>query len=97
MLIDVTADDVRAGRRRHPCLCPVALAARRATGTTVFVTRADILVGPGQHFIRHPLPADLAEHIAAYDRTGVMRPFTFDLPPATPRPSESAASPPTAA
>lgn len=80
VMIEVTAEDVANGMRCDCSLCPVALAARRAM--------ADALVGVGVRSIflggpherkRVELPDEVREKIVAYDREGVMEPFSFEL------------------
>lgn len=78
MLIRVTAEDIQQGERYHTLNCPVAIALRRHLGDpTEFVDyRKDL---SGYCCSRGPLPNSLTPTVDAYDRTGVMRPFEFEL------------------
>jgi hypothetical protein len=74
----VTAKDIREGRRRSPCYCPVSRAIRRRTGILAQVYRDDV-VYPGGYRVLLPMKA--LERISAYDAGGAMEPFRFDLSP----------------
>lgn len=83
MRIEVTAQDCERGRQCDSLWCPVAEAVRRAVGgrdAFVAVNVDYVLIGLGGPLTRVvELPFDVGERIAAFDRTGRMEPFGFDL------------------
>ena len=78
MLIRVTAEDIQQGGRNCTHTCPVAIALQRHLGDpTEFVDyRKDL---SGYCCSRGELPDSLTPALDAYDRTGAMRPFEFEL------------------
>jgi hypothetical protein len=78
MLITVTEDHIRRGRRSSPTSCPLALALREATGRAVNVGVWYVYVQGSKEDI--PLPNRAASFRAAFDGgyPGV-RPFQFQF------------------
>ena len=79
--VRVTEKHIRTGRRRDMCRCPEAFAIREATGV-----HADIIPHARRVEVHLPdgiavctLLEDAAERGLAFDRTGVMEPFEFDV------------------
>lgn len=77
MIIKVTEDDIKKGRPRSACLCPIALAIQRETNTinSVYV---------GAHYVStdyksYILPFEAQEAIRKFDDIGEMEPFEFEL------------------
>jgi len=87
MLIDVTRDDIRKGRRVQVGLCPVALAVKRAVpeAEAVWVSGEDITVRwPRHRWTTVRAPRVVAKFVPTYDLYPhcwpFVRPFSFDLP-----------------
>ncbi len=90
MTIHVTADHI-AYAQRGTLECPVYLAAQAAgldvqlVGVGVEHPHSDTAAGRlyvthGGESIIQPVPAHVIQVIRAYDKTGVMNPFSFDIP-----------------
>lgn len=93
MIIHVTAEDIVEGVKQDCSRCPVALAIRRAAGAaSVDVSAAPgPRISPIQWeteiylsarlvpSIQIALPGAVVARIEAYDATGVMEPFEFEL------------------
>lgn len=82
--IEVTAADVEAGRPCSPKECPVARAAGRVLphapdSAPAVVSPLWLCHGPWMAREKIRLPADVGDRIAAYDRSGVMLPFSFEV------------------
>lgn len=80
--VQITQEDIDAGRPSHPRDCPVARAISRAFGRPA---RADgtyyrLLGAEGMTIRYEPLPHDVVGKMWAFDDTGVMEPFSFELP-----------------
>lgn len=73
--IEVTAEDIKGGIPDTPYSCPVALAAKRATGLRVWVHTHTINI--------EGRPADLPDcaisFIASFDDNKAVEPFAFDI------------------
>lgn len=85
MLIRVTEEDIREGRPRSICDCPVARAIRRQTGRPVLVG-SFTLGWPGNE-VRLESPLAVIEFVSRFDSPlADMRrravPFDFELPDA---------------
>lgn len=82
MIIEVTQEDIDKGKR-HDCEeCAVALAVKRTPLAEQFVG-----IGPQHLVLREatpksilPLPEEIIEFIAAFDRGEAVQPVTFDIP-----------------
>lgn len=91
MLVEVTQEDINLGCRAVAENCPVARALMRATGIIhVYVCRAFLGVYSckGDMFTedfgkrclkKWDTPERVAKIISAYDATGFMNPFSFEL------------------
>lgn len=78
--VEVTPEDIELGERAHSERCPVARALSRALGTdlgtvAVYGIRA-IGIGGGSWAV---IPERVSKKIEAYDKYGVMMPFSFDV------------------
>jgi hypothetical protein len=78
LTIDVTEDDIRHGKRCSFGLCPISLAAIRATG------RAAVVSGPGLLIIQshreetyRPYGGDVGGFIRKFDLCGEAEPQSF--------------------
>jgi hypothetical protein len=82
MRIEVTEQDIAAGRRRQPSACPIALAVKRAYAVErASVAEYDIIVTrwcDRQFKWRTPTPA--ASFIERFDKGEKVEPFSFELP-----------------
>lgn len=78
MLVEVTADDIKNGRRGSPGCCPVALAMSRAfgadyrCGSTIYRKATE---GGFQ-----PMPHVVTQRIVRFDIGEQMEPFSFHVP-----------------
>jgi hypothetical protein len=87
MLIDVTAEDIDAGVKKHCELCAVALAIRRATGQSWRVGvdsqgRAVAQFRPADGFLQFRiLPRVVTEFVLAFDAGGrrAVGPIRFEF------------------
>lgn len=84
--VDVTADDIAGGDMCNGRSCPVARAITRVVGVPAFVANhgywsplAAILGGAYTPQDMHQLPRDVWDRVNAYDRTGYMEPFSFEV------------------
>lgn len=94
MIIHVTAEDIAEGVRENCSKCPVARAIHRAAGATSVDVSAgpgprispiqwEAYVYPTARHVpstKIDLPGIVVARIEAYDATGVMEPFEFELP-----------------
>lgn len=78
MTIIVDEQCIRAGVRREGEKCPVALALQRATGSAWAVGNTSASPVEGEYFELR-LPEAVVARIGAFDSTGGMRPFRFDI------------------
>lgn len=87
MRVEVTAEDIAKGHRQEEQCCPIWYAIRRALtplyvgGVYIGVIHCEVASrrrGYGRRHVRWP--AGVRPRIRKYDRTGVMEPFTFELP-----------------
>lgn len=78
MTVIVDQQCIKAGVRREGSKCPVALALRRATGNAWAVGNTSASPVEGEYFELR-LPDAVAARIGAFDSTGGMRPFRFDI------------------
>lgn len=81
--VEVTAEDIERGRRKGPCSCPIALAARRALGCYVNVQPRTIRLA-GATVCSLPMVAQ--DFIMRFDRRmwswskrRPVKPFAFTL------------------
>lgn len=91
--VDVTADDIKNGRRSSAPGCPVALALRRLGYNTPHVSGRDVCINhglDGNNFLAPDhlyvtLPQEVAVFTRAYDDGHAVEPFSFeaDLPELT--------------
>lgn len=81
MKIQVTQDDIDRGVRGNVCFCPVALAVKRATSETVYVSgmRIRIIKKANGKALEAPTPSEVSCFIAAFDHYATVEPFEFDL------------------
>lgn len=84
MKITVTTEDIKNGLADSPCLCPIALAMKRAGFE--FPPRLDNGVHPTQIYCSKdgrklvlPTPDVAREFIYAFDEARDVEPFEFDL------------------
>lgn len=82
--IEVTPEDVAAGRPCHSTCCPVSHAARRVlpapNGAPINVDTSTISYGDWCDRKHARLPEWVGDRISAYDQTGVMElPLAFDV------------------
>lgn len=81
ILVTVTAEDIKNGRRRNIHLCANALALQRATGCS------DAWIGPfvacvtGGHAGTHQTPPAVEAFITRFDNGEPVEPYTFVLIP----------------
>jgi hypothetical protein len=75
--VEVTADDIRRGRRYECRYCPVALALNRATGEAWEVGPRFAWTHRGGPAV--PLPPAAAAFVDRFDIHGRGDPFSFDL------------------
>lgn len=78
MTVIVDEQCIEAGVRREGAKCPVALALRRATGNAWAVGNTSASPVEGEYFELR-LPDAVAARIGAFDATGGMKPFRFDI------------------
>jgi hypothetical protein len=79
--IEVTVEDIRAGRPGEAGACPVALALCRATGRPWAVCPEE-LFGRFDGPVRAPgldAPPEVTTFVLAFDRGEAVSPFSFDL------------------
>ena len=78
--IEVTAEDIKAGKRHDCSRCPVALALNRFTGR-VWVVGGDgaSLIHSGIQSIRLHFPDTVARWIVMFDDFGRVAPFKFTV------------------
>lgn len=81
--VEVTAEDIAAGRPRRCYFCPIALAVRRAlrrrdTGA-VMVTPEQITYHTGLVEHVHELPIEAMGFVGRFDAGEDVEPFTFEL------------------
>lgn len=82
MLIEVTAEDIDAGKRRDCHGCPVATALDRATGErwAVGVDERGRAVARRERFDGwFALPRAASEFVRRFDAGGMPGPFTFEF------------------
>ena len=80
-MINVTATDIRLGKRKDPRRCPVFRAIRRSIGGYIYVgnNAVQIRSHPSNVATVVALPMRVDAAITRYDRTGKMKPFSFKL------------------
>jgi hypothetical protein len=91
MRIDVTAEDIRMGRRGSADCCPVAHALVRATGfaygqALVFQTHAFLILPTRLDTETVLFDAKVRRFVKDFDAGRPRRPFSFDLPIPEPTP-----------
>lgn len=80
MKIEVTQEDIDAGKPGSGCWCPIALAARRATGRYVHVSYETVAIELGENsWSRHILPLETRTFIERFDNNEAVAPFAFEL------------------
>jgi hypothetical protein len=83
LTISVTAENISAGLARSSCLCPIALAAMRATGKYVTVGSgrmsvwAESVDRPHRDCVRYNFPPEAAAFIRSFDAGRPVEPFEF--------------------
>lgn len=82
--VSVQDQDIRFGKRRSYCECPIARAIARTLGyqSEVWVDGLFIRFNAERRFWRWRvkfLPSHVRAHLDHYDSGGRMRPFTFSL------------------
>lgn len=81
--VDVTAEDIEAGKGHagRACKCPVALAMARATKNKVYVsqTRWATILFDDKSWQEFETPTEAAEFISKFDANLPVEPFTFEL------------------
>jgi hypothetical protein len=75
--IDVTADDIRRGRRDDALACPVALALDRATGEPWGVDPKIMIEATYGRMAG--TPPEVASFVCDFDAGREVAPFSFDL------------------
>ena len=78
--IEVTADDIREGRRGEPCRCAIAIAAERTLGYPVSVGLTKI-ERKGTWEAAGLLPDEVSAWIDRFDRGHKVEPMAFELIP----------------
>lgn len=76
LTVNVTQEDIDAGRRCAPCFCPIALAASRATGEPITVTARSLWIYDERIL---SLPTNATDFMFRFDRGGYAVPFSFDI------------------
>lgn len=83
MLIEVTEEDIARGLSNDACLCPIALALKRATRNTwqVGYSEAVCAVYP---FMKFDLPPEASDFVDRFDNgiidsDDTFRPFKFEV------------------
>lgn len=93
MRVDVTEEDIRLGCRMKTMRCPIARALSRASGLAAYIgvrelrllscdVPEDVAACPDLDAItvkKWDTPVNLRRKIEAFDRDGVMAPFSFCL------------------
>lgn len=88
MRIDITKSDIAAGKMGDNVGCPVARAATRVLGVPCCVHGQTLVHSDVARFwvsndmygaMYGELPAAEVKRVRRYDRTGVMRPHSFEL------------------
>ena len=75
MKIIVTEEHIRKGKRRDPLNCPIALAIKKHTIWISIVGKTNIFMSN----VSIETPEKVADAIAAFDETGTMTPFEFEI------------------
>ncbi len=75
VVVEVTAADIERGEKRDQCLCPVALACKRAGIVNPEVENYSIYVG-GRYI---DLPDEATQFIVDFDRNREVAPLTFTV------------------
>ncbi len=78
--IRVTEEHIKAGMKRHSCLCPIALACKDALpGCHVTVMSERIIIANG--FVRgFDTTQTVRKFISRFDLNLAVQPFTFEIP-----------------
>ena len=92
MKVSVTLEDIRLGKKRNPCWCPIALAIRRASGLkspidaepdeAISDDSRRCEVGGRTVALRgkvYSLPLEAMFFVAEFDRGNQVSPFEFEL------------------
>lgn len=80
LTVTVTQNDIDAGAPQNCRTCPVAKAASRATGETVFVGELLSCFSRRRELLWEvPLPRVVSEFVRAFDWGLSVRPFSFPL------------------
>lgn len=79
MKINVTAEDIRLGKRGTPNSCPIARAIkRRLTNRDVWVSDSEVWVKvPFRRYV--DLPKEARDFVKDFDRSRDVKPFSFNL------------------
>ncbi len=76
MLINVTEEDIRLGKKHDDCACPIALAATRAFGIACVVS-SYTLEPAGMD--RKSMPFEARTFIRNFDDGWEVKPFSFEI------------------
>lgn len=82
MKIKVEQKHINAGIRRKPCLCPVALAFKDATGLSLSVSGRQVRVVPREDSnagLHQPSPEGVLEFVRDFDSGCKVEPFEFEF------------------
>ncbi len=79
--VNVTADDIKAGKRKKIDRCAVALAAKRAFKEARWAIGDEIVYAPTgcDRLAATPLPPSAQKFIKAFDERRVVKPFAFEV------------------
>lgn len=79
LTIDVTAEDIAAGKRSSGCDCPIALAAKRKLGRRDGVGVGSLAINIGGDWSW--LPQSARVFIRRFDDCRPVEPFSFEINP----------------
>jgi hypothetical protein len=77
--IDVTQEDIEAGKRRKVTTCPIARAANRVFVKAARVNTFEIRVAGMHVFTGQPLPLRASRFVMAFDSGRPVKPFSFTI------------------
>jgi hypothetical protein len=82
MIVKVTKEDVANGFQMEAGKCPVArgiMASTKCDEVEVYYGTAHVRGKDDQCWVRYVIPRWVSELIHAYDSTGLMKPFEFEM------------------
>lgn len=82
LTIEVTKQDILNGVRNDPCMCPVALAIKRAMNNELkhlSVNYKEVWYQTKDNVVVSELPVEAIKFIGAYDFRQPVKPFNFTL------------------